>query len=156
MEQAGQGDEQASHRSMVEEKQEQREDEGSSAILFDLRTLSQFRNEGPNVQVLSDIDTARLVLFTFRAGQQLQEHYTSSQLLVQVLRGRVSFSTPENTLRLQAGMVLQVESHVYHNVVALTDAVMLLTMTPSPTYDSLEHEPFHDLTPLVSRAKVSN
>ncbi len=154
MEQAGQSDEQASHRSMVEEKQEQRESEGSSAILFDLRTLAQFRNTGPNVQVLSDIDTARLVLFTFRAGQQLREHHTSSQLLVQVLRGRVSFSTPENTLRLQAGMVLQVESHVHHNVVALTDAVMLLTMTPSPTYHSLEHEPFHDLTPLVSRAKV--
>ncbi len=127
--------------------------EQGNVILFDLRTLTRFRDEGPYVQVLSDIDTARLVLFGFRAGQQLKEHHTSSQLLVQVLRGRVTFTAPGNSVKLQAGMVLQVEASVPHSVTAQTDAVMLLTMTPSPTYHSLEQEVFHNLTPLVSREK---
>jgi quercetin dioxygenase-like cupin family protein len=139
-----------------EERRQEQSAAGSSAILFDLRTLSQFRNDGPYIQVLSDIETARLVLFTFRAGQRLAEQKTSSQLLVQVLRGRVSFSTPDNTVRLQAGMVLQVESYVPHSVMALTDAVMLLTMTPSPGHYNHEHDPFHHLTPLVSRARSTN
>jgi quercetin dioxygenase-like cupin family protein len=157
MEQTKQNEMASSHHgddaSTEEERPQERSMTGSSAILFDLRTLSQFRNDGPYVQVLSDIETARLVLFTFRAGQRLAEQKTSSQLLVQVLRGRVSFGTPDNTVRLQAGMVLQVESHVPHSVVALTDAVMLLTLTPSPGYHNHEHDPFHHLTPLVSRAK---
>ena len=128
-------------------------EEPGSVILFDVRALTHFRAEGPNVQVLSDTGAARLVLFTFKAGQQLKEHHTSSQLLVQVLRGRITFSTPGNSAKLRAGMVLQLEAHVPHSVTASTDAVMLLTMTPSPTYHSLQHEIFDKLTPLVSRAK---
>lgn len=126
--------------------------EAGSVILFDLRQLTRFREERPYVQILSDVGTVRLVLFAFRAGQQLKEHCTSSQLLVQVLRGSVRLSTPGNNTKLQAGMVLQVEANVLHSVTATTDAVMLLTMTPSPTHHDMQHELFANLTPLVSRS----
>ena len=123
-----------------------------SLIVFDLRTLTRFQDERPYVQVLSDIGTARVVLLAFRAGQQLKEHTTSSQILVQTLRGRVTLTTVGNSVRLQAGMLVQLEENVLHSVVALTDAVVLLTLTPSPSQHSLEHELFRDLTPLVARA----
>ena len=139
----------------AEEQGKQGEQETEAApgnlIVFDVRKLARFREEGPNVQVLSDIGTARLVLFAFKAGQQLREHRTSSQILVQALRGRVMFTAAGNSIRLQAGMVLQVEAQVPHQVVALTNAVLLVTMIPSPTYHSLEREVFHHLTPLVTR-----
>lgn len=139
----------------AEEQGKQGEQETEAApgnlIVFDVRKLARFRDEGPDVQVLSDIGTARLVLFAFKAGQQLREHRTSSQMLVQALRGRVMFTAAGNSIRLQAGMVLQVEAQVPHQVVALTNAVLLVTMIPSPTYHSLEREVFHHLTPLVTR-----
>ncbi len=53
--------------------------DAGNLIVFDLRTLTHSREEEPYVQVLSDIGTARLVLFAFKAGQQLREHCTSSQ-----------------------------------------------------------------------------
>ncbi len=120
-------------------KQENSEEPGSpgSLIVFDLRKLSQFHEDKPFVQVLSDIGDARVVLFTFKAGQQLKEHRTTSQILVQVLRGRVTFSTAANSVKLQAGMVLQLEENVSHSVLAQTDAVVLVTMTPSPSFHSL-------------------
>lgn len=127
--------------------------EAGNAIVFDLRALTRFRDEGPDVQVLSDVGAARLVLFAFKAGQQLKEHSTSSQILVQALRGRIVFNAPGQSIKLRAGMVLQVEANVPHSVTASTDAVMLLTLTPSPTYHSLQHEVFDKLTPLVSRAR---
>ena len=135
------------------EAQVQKEIQGESGnlIVFDLRTLSQFKEEGPYVQVLSDIGTARIVLFAFKAGQQLQEHSTSSQILVQALRGRITFTAAGSSVEAQAGMVLQLEANVPHSVVAKTDAVMLVTMTPSPSYHSLEREVFQNLTPLVMR-----
>jgi quercetin dioxygenase-like cupin family protein len=122
-------------------------------ILFNIRQLTQFRADRPYVQVLSDLGVARIVLFAFRAGQQLKEHRTSSQLLVQVLRGRITFATADNSVSLQAGMVLQLEENVPHNVIARTDAVMLLTMLPSPKEHSLsaEHEDDEHLAPLVKR-----
>lgn len=120
-------------------------------IVFDLRRLTRWSEERPDVQILSDIGTACLVLFAFKAGQQLQEHRTSSQILVQALRGRVTVTAAGASVMLHAGMVLQVEANVPHTVVAQTDAVMLLTMTPGPSSHSLEREIFQDLTPLVTR-----
>lgn len=108
-----------------------------SLVVFDLRKLTQFREDKPYVQVLSDIGDARVVLFTFKSGQQLKEHRTTSQILVQVLRGRATFSTATNSVKLQAGMVLQLEENVPHSVLAQTDVVMLVTMTPSPSFHSL-------------------
>lgn len=125
--------------------------DAGNLIVFDLRTLTHFREEEPYVQVLSDIGTARLVLFAFKAGQQLREHCTSSQILVQALRGRLTFTAAGQSIKLQAGMVLQLEANIPHAVIAKTDAVMLLTMTPSPVNLSLGGEAFQDLPPLVTR-----
>ncbi len=134
-----------------EQVQEGMPAEPGKLIVFDLRPLAHFREERPDVQVLSDIGSARLVLFAFKAGQQLQEHRTSSQILVQALRGRVIVTAAGNSLKLHAGMVLQVEANVPHTVVAQTDAIMLLTLVPSPASHSLEREVFAGLTPLVTR-----
>jgi quercetin dioxygenase-like cupin family protein len=122
-------------------------------ILFNIRQLTQFRADRPYVQVLSDLGAARVVLFAFQAGQQLKEHRTSSQLLVQVLRGRITFATADNSVSLQAGMVLQLEENVPHSVTAQTDAVMLLTMLPSPREHDLDvgNEAGKHLVPLVKR-----
>ena len=135
----------------LEQVHEGRAGEPGKLIVFHLRTLAHFREERPDVQILSDIGTARLVLFAFKAGQQLQEHRTSSQILVQVLRGRVTVTAAGRSVKLHAGMVLQVEANVPHTVVAQTDAVMLLTLLPSPSSHSLEREVFQGLTPLVTR-----
>ncbi|HEV2656024.1 MAG TPA: cupin domain-containing protein, partial [Ktedonobacteraceae bacterium] len=119
------------------QEREEANAEPGSMIVFDLRALTQFQDERPYVQILSDINTARVVLFAFRKGQQLKKHSTSSQLLVQVLRGKVLFSTASSSVEMQAGMLVQLETNVEHTVIAQTDAVMLLTMTPSPTYHSM-------------------
>lgn len=120
-------------------------------VVFDLQALTHFRDEGPYVQVLSDIGAARLVLFAFKAGQQLKEHRTSSQIQVQALRGRVTFEATGQSVELEAGMLLQLEAGIPHSVTTLSDAVILVTMTPSPAYHSLEREVFQQATPLVKR-----
>ncbi len=139
----------------VEQKQVEDEETGEpgSLIIFDLRKLTQFHEDKPYVQVLSDIGDARVVLFTFKTGQQLNEHRTTSQILVQVLRGRVTFSTAGNSVKLQAGMVLQLEENVPQSDLAQTDAVMLVTMTPSPSFHSLGLSRNNESgqVPLVSR-----
>jgi len=140
-----------------EKPEEPAEEKGQEAagdfILFDMRTLTHFREEGPAVQVLSDTGAARIVLFAFRAGQHLKDHRTSSQILIQTLRGRIMCTMADRSVEVRAGMVLQVEAHVLHSVLAQTDAVMLLIMTPSPSShrQGLEHEDTHNMAPLVTR-----
>jgi quercetin dioxygenase-like cupin family protein len=120
-------------------------------IIFDLRALAHDQDDGPGVTVLSESREARTVLFTFKAGQQLKEHQTSSQILVQVLRGQIVFAAAGSSVPARSGMLLQLEANVRHSIVAQTNAVVLVTMTPSPAQHSLEREVFDHLTPLVAR-----
>ena len=131
--------------------QEQPGIEPGSFIAFDLRALTQFQQSGPFVRVLSDIGTARVVLFAFEAGQQLKEHSTSSQILVQVLRGRITMTAGDASVAGSAGTLFQLEASVRHSIVAKTRAVVVVTMTPSPTYHSLDAEVFSRQRPLVAR-----
>src|SRR5579875_2430886 len=135
----GQSMNQVSENQAVQE--EQKQGKPGEMVVFDLRALTHFRAEGPYVQVLS----------ACIAGQQLKEHRTSSQIKVLVLRGRVLFSATGNSVKLQAGLLLQLEASIPHSVTAQTDAVMLLTMTPSPSFHSMERELFQQATPLVKR-----
>ena len=123
----------------------------SELVVFNLRALARFRDEGPDVQILADTGAARSVLFCFKAGQHLKEHRTSSQILVQVLRGQIAFTASGRTVTGRAGTLLQVEANVPHSVEAHTTAVVLVTMTPSPAQHSLQREVFDRLTPLVTR-----
>jgi len=131
--------------------QEQPGIEPGSLIAFNLRALTQFQQTGPFVRVLSDIGTARVVLFAFEAGQQLKEHSTSSQILVQVLRGRITMTAGDASVDGAAGTLLQLEANVRHSISAKTRAVVVVTMTPSPTYHGLDAEIFSQQRPLVAR-----
>ena len=125
-------------------------------VAFDLRELAQVRADGanPNVTVLSDVGAARHVLFTFAAGQQLKEHQTSSQISVLVVRGSITFTTAnDGAVEARTGTLLQLEANVRHSLAAQTDAVVLVTMTPSPVQHSLQREVFDALTPLVTRVE---
>jgi quercetin dioxygenase-like cupin family protein len=137
----------------MKEASENREAQGKPGeiVVFDLQALTHFRDEGPYVQVLSDVGAARVVLFAFKAGQQLKEHRTSSQIQVQALSGRVEFAATGQSVELEAGVLLQLEANIPHSVTALSDAVILVTMTPSPSYHSLEREVFQHAVPLVRR-----
>jgi quercetin dioxygenase-like cupin family protein len=132
---------------------EKRQEAASDFILFDMRTLTHFREEGPAVLVLSDTGAARMVLFALRAGQHVKDHRTSSQILIQTLRGCIMCTVADHSVEVRAGMMLQVEAHVSHSVLVQTDAVMLLIMTPSPSSlrQGLEHDDTHGQAPLVTR-----
>lgn len=127
-------------------------DEPGQLVEFDLRALARFNPDGPGVTVLADTGAARSVLFALRAGQQLKEHRTSSQILVQVLRGRITFTAQTRDIEARAGTLLHVEASVPHSITAHTNAVVLVVMTPSPSYHSLQHDVFDNAQPLVTRA----
>ncbi len=131
---------------------EESQTEQGSPLLFDLPALAHFREKSLSTQIVLDSGTARVVLFAFKAGQQLKEHQTTSQILVQVVRGDITFTAQSNSKNMQAGMLLQLEASIPHSIVAQTDAVVLVTMLPSPTYHSLEQEVFQALTPLATRS----
>lgn len=119
--------------------------------LFDLNHLAHFSDgKAPAVQVLARSAHARYILFSFRKGQALREHTTSSQISVQLLSGQMTFTARGETHELLPGRLLLLEASVPHSVQAQTDSLMLLTMTPDPQQHTLAAELFDRIDPLSS------
>jgi quercetin dioxygenase-like cupin family protein len=129
------------------------DDPGTSAteaILFDLKALTHFSESGPNATILAETGVAQVVLLAMRAGQVAQDIRLPCQIITQCLRGRAEVRMISATQALRAGLVVLIEAGTLHTFIALTDCVLLLTITPSP-----EGLPAHDLlagrAPLVRR-----
>ncbi len=106
-------------------------------VLFDLRELAVFNEHAPNIIILADTGDARIAAISLRAGQSLRDICTSSQHLIQCLRGRALLTIEDATNVLHAGIVVLVDASTIHAVIAQTDCIILMTLTPAPVTDNL-------------------
>jgi quercetin dioxygenase-like cupin family protein len=117
--------------------------------IFDLNRFAQFNNTKLNVQIIARSGHARQVLFSFRAGQGLRDHTTSSQIAVQVISGQLIFTENGESQTLTPGQLLLLEANILHSLQAESDTVMLLTMTPDPQHHSLAAELFDHIEAMI-------
>jgi quercetin dioxygenase-like cupin family protein len=75
--------------------------------------------------------TGTVTLFAFDAGQELSEHTTPYDALVQVLDGETEITISSQPYQLKAGDLIIMPAHQPHAVKALTKFKMMLTMIRS-------------------------
>ncbi|HEU5345901.1 MAG TPA: hypothetical protein VFU60_16250 [Ktedonobacterales bacterium] len=135
-------------------------------VLFDFRALTTFDERRPHVVTLSETGAARLLLVMLRAGQTLAPRPLASETSAQALRGRLRLSvggdattTPSSPLssaatsiELRAGRLAQIEAQTPWRFDAISDAVILLSLTPSPGAATLDDALRGAAGPLVTRA----
>ncbi len=95
--------------------------------VFDAIATARFDENQPHAELLTQIEDTRVLLISFRAGQLLKEHRVPHNILVQTLQGTVEFRTAEKSVVLRPGMILQLEATISHNVLAQTEAILLVT-----------------------------
>lgn len=130
---------------------EDAKDDTTQAIIFDLKLLTRFGEQGPQATILADTGAAQVILLALHPGQTVSDVETASQLVAQCLRGRATLRIGASAQALRAGLVALVEAHTVHSFVASTDCVLLLTLTPSPERQRPAHTLLVDLPPLVRR-----
>ncbi len=85
--------------------------------------------------VLIKADHVRVVRFMFSAGDELAEHTTPGDLVVQCLQGEVDFTAQGRTQTLRPDQLLYLPAKVPHSVKALDDSLLLLTIVIPPKRD---------------------
>jgi len=70
----------------------------------------------------------RVVLIVLKAGARLDEHRARGPMTLQVLSGSIRFRAGETRLELSTGQLIVLESILPHDVEALADAALLLTL----------------------------
>jgi quercetin dioxygenase-like cupin family protein len=71
---------------------------------------------------------ARVVLFTFDAGQELSEHTAAVPVLIQLLSGRVTVTASGRTVELGPNDLVHLTARLPHAVVALEPSHLQLTL----------------------------
>ncbi|WP_449277956.1 hypothetical protein [Leucobacter sp. GX24907] len=70
----------------------------------------------------------RIIRLTLAAGQVMREHSTSSPLAVQVLAGTALMRVADQEVSMPTGALMTIEPSELHEVEAVTDAHLLLTL----------------------------
>lgn len=94
----------------------------------EVRRTEPFRDRGLSAKTLAKYDDLRLVLITIKAGTNMTEHRSEGRLSIQTLSGNVMLKFDDRQVLLPAGSVATLERCVPHDVVALADSTVLLTV----------------------------
>ncbi len=98
-----------------------------------LQSETQFAPNGIVSRTLLRTTTTRIVLFGFAEGQELTEHTSTQEALVQILAGECEFSLDGQPQNLKAGDLLFMPAGLPHAIKATTQFSMLLTLSkPAP------------------------
>ena len=101
---------------------------------FDLgREIQQLQQEhtwstGRNSRTLVKHLDFRVVLMALKAGTRVREHKADGRISIQTVAGRISIRASERTLVLPAGSLLALDRATIHDVEALEDSAILLTI----------------------------
>ena len=102
-------------------------DSGREKVLS-LADETRFAPNGIVSRTLLRTPGSRMVLFGFAAGQELTEHTSTQQALIQVLSGECEFSLAGKPHNLKAGDFLHMPPNLPHAVKATKQFSMLLTL----------------------------
>jgi quercetin dioxygenase-like cupin family protein len=104
-------------------------------LTFDFaEEVERLRQEGPwlqhgrNAVTLVKHADFRIVLMLMRPGTRLQDHHTAARISVQTVHGHVCLHLRDRVVDLPAGSLLALEREVEHDVEAIQESIVLLTI----------------------------
>jgi quercetin dioxygenase-like cupin family protein len=100
-----------------------------AAELAQMRATGAWQQSGRHARTLVKEGALRIVLIALRSGANLEEHQAHGPVSLHVIEGRLRVQTPAQTLELGAGELLALAADLRHDVTALAESALLLTIT---------------------------
>lgn len=105
-------------------------------IIEELKKETEYLDKGHNALTLFKDPTLSLVVICIAKDHQLHEHHAPGPFTLNLLRGRVRFIVEpqgENTVNeLEQGQLIVLSEPRLHEVVALEESALLLTIAKTP------------------------
>jgi quercetin dioxygenase-like cupin family protein len=103
-----------------------------TATAADLRAEPHAPVSGHRQMALARHGPLSLILFAFEVGGAIKEHRTEGEVVVQVLRGRITVTVDGDAIELSQGELLSLAPGQPHAVYAREASDMLLTICRDP------------------------
>lgn len=93
-----------------------------------LRHEDGWRKTGHSAKTLAKHHDLRIVLIAMKKGTRLDEHRTGGAVSIQAIEGRVQLHVARKTIELPAGSLLALDRALSHDVEALEDSALVLSV----------------------------
>lgn len=103
-----------------------------TTLALELKGEENWQKIGRGSRTILKSETLRILLNVMQAGSEIKPHQAPGPISVQVIEGRIRFSTEEESVELGKGQMLTLQPKVKHRVEALEEASFLLTVSPLP------------------------
>jgi quercetin dioxygenase-like cupin family protein len=97
----------------------------------DVASLVEIQPEATVSRTVLQAEGARVVLFSFDAGQVLTEHTAAVPVMLQVLDGQLRITADGRTVELRPGGLVHLAARLPHTVEAVEASRLQLTMLDS-------------------------
>ena len=100
-----------------------------AAFIEQLKQESPWKVSDRNTITVFKTNGMRIVLIGLHAGAEMAKHTANGHISVQVLEGQLKFTTDVKSVELSKGQMLALHERIPHSVLAIKEAVFLLTLT---------------------------
>jgi quercetin dioxygenase-like cupin family protein len=82
-------------------------------------------------KVILETSFSKEIRILLKAGQVMKQHQTKFPIVVHLLKGEIDFGVENTVHRIKEGDVLTLEANVPHDLSAIEDSVVRLTLSKS-------------------------
>ncbi len=93
-----------------------------------LKKEEAWATQDHNTITIYKSDFATIVLRGMHKKSERKTSAANGDMTIQVLRGKISITTEEQTLTLKKGQMIGIEAYMPHSVLAIRDSFFLLTI----------------------------
>lgn len=98
----------------------------------------QYNENKPAVQVLFDTESSKEIRIAMRKGHVMKEHKTPYPIVVEIFEGHIQFGIKGEFNELKKGDLVFLEGNVPHDLEALQDSTIRLTLTKADTAERVK------------------
>lgn len=97
-------------------------------FIIKIKDESTWSESDRNSMTIFKSDSMRIVLLGLHQDAELKTHQANGVISVQVLEGRINFTTEQKTVSLEKGQMIALHENIPHSVTALEETFFLLTL----------------------------
>ena len=106
-----------------------------ASLLEDIK----FNENKPAVSLLLDTDFSKEIRIVFKKGQTMKDHQAPFAIIVQVIKGCINFGVDNKVKQLNVGDLISLKPHVVHNLRAIEESVVRLTLSKTDTLKRIKN-----------------
>ncbi len=97
-------------------------------LIAQIKEEATWKDSDRNSITIFKSDTLRIVLIGLHEKAELKEHKANGVISVQVLEGKLSFNTAEQSCIIEKRQMIALHENIPHSVLAITETFFLLTV----------------------------